>query len=130
MINSGINSLLVVVPFIGTQSIDIYTSVGPPTTLSIEVGGKPLPEVQWFKDDNPTVHRMLADGSLYIEKTSVSDAGTYTARVTNAAGKSEESIHVTVVEPSPPEGNNYWIMPQAYIYSDMSEQSKFCPDIL
>ena len=102
MINSGINSLLVVVPFIGTQSIDIYTSVGPPTTLSIEVGGKPLPEVQWFKDDNPTVHRMLADGSLYIEKTSVSDAGTYTARVTNAAGKSEESIHVTVVEPSPP----------------------------
>ena len=103
----GIVYLFVVVPFIGTQSVDIYTSVGPPTTLSIEVGGKPLPEVQWFKDGNPTVHRTLADGSLYIEKTSVSDAGTYTARVTNAAGKSEESIHVTVVEPSPPEGNNW-----------------------
>ena len=71
------------------------------------MGGKPLPEVQWFKDDNPVVHRVLSDGSLYIEKTSIGDGGKYTARVTNAAGKSEESIHVTVIEPSPPEGNHF-----------------------
>ena len=84
------------------QSVDIYTSVGPPTTLSIEVGGKPVPEVQWFKDDNPTVHRVLEDGSLYIEKTNISDSGRYTAKVTNAAGTAEESVHLTVIDPSPP----------------------------
>ena len=95
-----------VVPFINMQSADVYTSVGPPTTLSVEVGGKPLPEVQWFKDGNPTVHRVLDDGSLYIEKTEISDGGRYTAIVTNAAGKSEESIHLTVKEPSPPKGKN------------------------
>ena len=64
--------------------------------------------MQWFKDDNPVVHRMLADNSLYIESTSISDDGKYTARVTNAAGKSEESIHVTVLEPSPPQGIKYF----------------------
>ena len=70
------------------------------------MGGKPLPEVQWFKDDNPVVHRVLPDGSLHMEKTEVTDGGKYTAKVTNSAGKSEESMHVTVLELSPPEGNN------------------------
>lgn len=69
--------------------------------------GKPLPEVQWFKDDKPVVHRVLADGSLYIEKTDISDSGKYTVRVTNAAGQSEESMHVTVLQPSPPKGYKF-----------------------
>ena len=70
------------------------------------MGGKPQPEVQWFKDDNPVIHRVLPDGSLYIEKTSIKDEGKYTVRVTNTAGQSEQSVHLTILEPSPPEGLN------------------------
>ena len=83
------------------------TSVGPPTIVTIEVGGKPIPEVQWFKDGDPVVHRVLADGSLYIEKTEVTDGGKYTARVTNQAGQTEESVHITVSQPAPPEGSKF-----------------------
>lgn len=100
------SDIIIVVPSVNSQCVEICTSVGPPTTLYIEVGGKPLPEVQWFKDDNPTVHRVLPDGSLYIEKTEVADGGKYTARATNSAGQKEESVHVTVSQPSPPEGSN------------------------
>lgn len=70
------------------------------------MGGKPVPEVQWFKDDSPVSHRMLADGSLYIEKTNITDSGRYTVKVSNAAGQSEETIHLTVLQQSPPKGIN------------------------
>ena len=73
------------------------------------MGGKPKPEVQWFKNDNPVVHRVLADGSLYIEKTELTDSGKYTARVTNQAGQSEATVHITVSQPSPPEGLKFII---------------------
>ena len=101
--------LFFTVPFINTQSVEVYTSVGPPTTVSIEMGGKPKPEVQWFKDDNPVVHRVLADGSLYIEKTELTDSGKYTARVTNQAGQSEATVHITASQSSPPEGLKFII---------------------
>ena len=53
---------------------------------------------------------MLADGSLYIEKTSVTDSGSYTVKVSNAAGQSAETINVTVLQPLPPKGINITIM--------------------
>jgi len=92
------------VPFINTQAVEVVTSAGQPTTLCIEPGGHPLPEVQWFKDSNPVTHHVLSDGSLYISNTHMHDSGSYTVRVTNSAGQSQEVIKVEVSQPTPPEG--------------------------
>ena len=91
-------------PFINTQAVEIVTSAGQPTTLCIEPGGHPPPEVQWFKDGNPVTHHVLSDGSLYMSNTRILDGGNYTVKVTNSAGHSEEAIKVEVVQPIPPEG--------------------------
>ncbi|XP_065904635.1 receptor-type tyrosine-protein phosphatase S-like isoform X2 [Dysidea avara] len=90
-------------PFINTQAVEIVTSAGQPTTLCIEPGGHPPPEVQWFKDGNPVTHHVLSDGSLYMSNTRILDGGNYTVKVTNSAGHSEEAIKVEVVQPIPPE---------------------------
>jgi len=92
------------VPFINTQAVEVVTSAGQPTTLCIEPGGRPLPEVQWFKDSNPVTHHILSDGSLYISNTCIHDSGSYAVRATNSAGQSEEVIKVEVLQPTPPEG--------------------------
>ena len=94
-------------PFINTQAIEVVTSAGQPTTLSIEPGGNPPPEVQWFKDGNPVTHHILSDGSLYMSNTSLQDSGNYTVKVTNSTGQSQEVIRVDVLQPMQPEGTTH-----------------------
>jgi len=90
------------VPFINTQAVEVVTSAGQPTTLCIEPGGYPLPEVQWFKDSNPVTHNILSDGSLYISNTHMHDSGSYIVKATNSSGHAQEAIKVEVLQPTPP----------------------------
>ena len=46
---------------------------------------------------------VLADNSLYIVNTDLSDEGSYIVSASNSAGTVEEMVRVTVVTPVPPD---------------------------
>ena len=60
----------------------------------------PPPDGQAVQEPHYVV---MADNSLLITKTRLSDEGVYSVRVSNAAGSADETVRVTVLDPQPPE---------------------------
>ncbi|GBM98114.1 Hemicentin-1, partial [Araneus ventricosus] len=85
-----------------------------PITISCPVSGIPPPLVKWLKDgkplraeSNPNIMLSVNSRHLKIFRTQVSDAGTYTCKAVNDAGKIEKEFHLDVqVPPSMLETNS------------------------
>jgi hypothetical protein len=55
--------------------------------------GRPVPEVQWFKDDSDQPLQKSSGSILHqIKSASEGDSGKYTCTATNQAGKANRSI--------------------------------------
>lgn len=80
--------------------------------LEVRVSGKPLPEVQWLKDDQPVpesnnllVHSDKDIHTLMIKGPTPKDKGTYLCVASNDAGTATRSFDVNI------EGYADWVMP-------------------
>ncbi len=90
---------VVQLPSIELQPEGATLDQGQSHTMTIEVGGDPTPTVQWFR--NGAAISGATDLSYTITSASASNAGTYTARATNAAGSVISSGAVVVVNTPP-----------------------------
>lgn len=90
----------------------IIINAGETFKLDADVHGKPLPTIQWFKDEKPvenTLRRKIKNTenrAMIVVKDSVRiDGGTYTLLLTNEAGSETVPFKVVVLDrPSPCEG--------------------------
>uniref|UniRef100_A0A669DL52 Titin n=1 Tax=Oreochromis niloticus TaxID=8128 RepID=A0A669DL52_ORENI len=90
----------------------IIVNAGETFKLDADVRGKPLPTIQWFKDDKPVENtlrleiRNTENHAMIVIKDSIRvDGGTYTLQLTNEAGSETVPFKVLVLDkPSPCEG--------------------------
>ena len=94
-----IKNVFSIAPVITIEDKEVTTSINQPTTIYIKVEGFPLPEVQWFKEDEPAQHPILSDGSLYILYTTLTDGGCYTVKASNSVNSVTKQITVNVLDP-------------------------------
>ena len=80
--------------------------------LQVRVSGRPLPEVNWFKNDEPlqvsdslTLHSDGDRHTLNIQGPTPKDKGVYKCVASNDAGTATRSFDVNI------EGNPDWVMP-------------------
>ena len=80
--------------------------------LQVRVSGRPLPEVNWFKNDEPlqvsdslTLHSDGDRHTLSIQGPTPKDKGVYKCVASNDAGTATRSFDVNI------EGNPDWVMP-------------------
>ena len=60
--------------------------------------GRPVPQVQWFKDKSDQPLQKSSGSILYLIKSaSEEDSGRYTCVATNQAGKDSRSIHYIIL---------------------------------
>jgi hypothetical protein len=71
-------------PVAVTAPADQTVALGAPVMLTVAASGVPAPVVQWQKDGNDIAG--ATDASLTIAAAQLGDAGSYRARLTNAAG--------------------------------------------
>jgi hypothetical protein len=84
---------------------------GNPLKLQCDISGRPAPDVEWFKDDEPAenMRQIKIDNvsglcTLKIQSLKPQHSGTYRFVATNAAGTAETATVVTVrKEIAPPE---------------------------
>ena len=84
----------------------MITSVGQPTTLFVELPYADDSEISWKKDGKPVTHPVLADGSLYIANTKLSDQGDYTVTATGTDNTTSENVQLKAVDPIMPTSEN------------------------
>lgn len=81
---------------------DITIGLNKPLTLSTVVGGFPIPEVTWFKNDQPFATRFLTyenrTAKYTIDSTTETTAGTYRCHAINEMGESSTSCTVVIQE--------------------------------
>lgn len=81
---------------------DITVGLDKPLTLSCVVGGVPIPEVTWYKDDQPFASRSVTyenrNAKFTIESTTVKTAGTYKCHAKNEMGDCSTSCNVVIEE--------------------------------
>uniref|UniRef100_A0A671S2E2 Titin n=1 Tax=Sinocyclocheilus anshuiensis TaxID=1608454 RepID=A0A671S2E2_9TELE len=90
----------------------LVVNAGDTFKLDADVHGKPLPAIQWFKNDKELENTIRCDirntdnRALIIVKDAVrQDGGNYTLQLTNVAGSQTVQFHVKVLDkPGPPEG--------------------------
>ncbi|RXN36975.1 hypothetical protein ROHU_002464 [Labeo rohita] len=90
----------------------LIVNAGDTFKLDADVHGKPLPAIQWFKNDKELENTIRCDikntdiRALIIVKDAVrQDGGNYTLQLTNVAGSQTVQFHVKVLDkPGPPEG--------------------------
>lgn len=90
----------------------IIVNAGETFKLDADVRGKPLPTIQWFKDDKPVENtlrleiRNTENHAMIVIKDSIRvDGGTYTLQLKNEAGSETVPFKVLVLDkPSPCEG--------------------------
>lgn len=90
----------------------IIVNAGETFKLDADVRGKPLPTIQWFKDDKPVENtlrleiRNTENHAMIVIKDSIRvDGGTYTLQLKNEAGSETVQFKVLVLDkPSPCEG--------------------------
>jgi len=83
---------------------DVKTSAGQPTTLTHEFSGLLDSDVQWLKDNEPTSHPTLKDGSLYIVNTELFDQGEYALIIMTEEKVFSKVYNVQVFDPKMPLG--------------------------
>jgi hypothetical protein len=86
-----------------TESLkDVTIGLNKSYTLSCVVGGIPIPEVMWYKDDKPFASKFLSYESRIskytIETTTETTAGTYKCIATNEMGESTTTCNVVIQE--------------------------------
>ena len=83
------------------------TSVGSNAVLDIEVSGETPRNIQWFKDGSPISGATTR--SLQLNDLSITDAGQYSAEVSNASGNEFSRSVPLLVEPagSAPSNDNF-----------------------
>ena len=86
--------------------LEVITSVGQPTTLFVELPYADDSEISWKKDGKPVTHPVLADGSLYIANTKLSDQGDYTVTATGTDNTTSENVQLKAVDPIMPTSEN------------------------
>lgn len=81
---------------------DIMVGLNKSVTLSCVVGGAPIPEISWFKNNQGFASRLVSyenrNAKFTIESTTESSAGTYKCYAINEMGESETSCTVTIQE--------------------------------
>lgn len=81
---------------------DVTIGLNKPLTLSGVVGGVPIPEVLWFKDDQPFASKYISyesrNAKYTIESTTETTAGTYKCIATNEMGESSTTCTVIIQE--------------------------------
>lgn len=89
-------------PVFTEQLKDISIGLNKPVTLSCFVGGFPIPEITWYKNDQPFATRLLSyenrNAKYTIESTVESSAGTYKCHAVNEMGESSTSCTVVIEE--------------------------------
>uniref|UniRef100_A0A3Q4N6T3 Titin n=1 Tax=Neolamprologus brichardi TaxID=32507 RepID=A0A3Q4N6T3_NEOBR len=83
----------------------IIVNAGETFKLDADVRGKPLPTIQWFKDDKPVENtlrleiRNTENHAMIVIKDSIRvDGGTYTLQLTNEAGSETVPFKVLVLD--------------------------------
>ena len=92
-------------PYLNIEDTFVASSAHMPTLLYVEVSAEST-DVAWSRDGEPLTgdrFKVLRGGSLYIGRTMLSDAGTYTVTVANTYGLKDGTIELQVVDPTPPE---------------------------
>ncbi|EEC12088.1 hemicentin, putative, partial [Ixodes scapularis] len=83
----------------GSQLPMLITSVvGEPTVFECPARGFPLPSISWAKE-SVALDSAPKNGTLLIEETQTSDAGTYACTATNSAGIASQEFVLTVHVP-------------------------------
>lgn len=81
---------------------DISIGLNKPVTLSCIVGGVPIPEVTWYKNEQVFASRFVSyenrNAKFTIESTTVTSAGTYRCHAVNEVGESSSSCTVVIEE--------------------------------
>ena len=95
-------------PAFSATSSRVVTSPGSPTTLQCFVVAEPLPKVQWFHDgvecvDGEKFRTLNESSSWFLVVKDVGAGGEYRAVASNMHGSEEFTIHVTVLNPLPPQ---------------------------
>ena len=97
------------------QDEPYFVKKGDDLTLNVAVKGKPLPEIQWFKDDNPlrkNIHYDISENgnehSLCICSITLDDRGVYKCEATSKLGKASRKFQVNI------EGMTSEIFPSVY----------------
>jgi len=75
---------VVVTPSISQQPTNLLLNVGDPANFSVTASGVPAPTYQWYKNGNPISG--ATDTNYSIASVALSDIGTYSVVVSNAAG--------------------------------------------
>ncbi|XP_040076954.2 roundabout homolog 2-like [Ixodes scapularis] len=73
----------------------ITSVVGEPTMFECPARGFPLPSISWAKE-SVALDSSPKNGTLLIEETQTSDAGTYACTATNSAGIASQEFVLTV----------------------------------
>ncbi|KAG2469776.1 HMCN2 protein, partial [Polypterus senegalus] len=87
-----------------TSLTELSVVLGHSASLSCEAEGVPPPRITWLKDDRPVISGQRMSYSewgqaIYIGGVRGDDAGRYTCRAVNVAGKSERSYLMRVLVP-------------------------------
>lgn len=81
---------------------DITVGLNKPLTLSCVVGGVPIPEVSWYKNDQPFASSCVTyenrNAKFMTESTTVNVAGTYKCHAVNEMGECSTSCTVIIEE--------------------------------
>lgn len=81
---------------------DISIGLGKPMTLSCVVGGAPVPEVTWYKNEQAFASRSVSyenrNAKFTIDSTTESSAGSYRCHAVNEVGESSSSCTVVIQE--------------------------------
>lgn len=90
----------------------LIVNAGDTFKLDADVHGKPLPAIQWFKNDKELENTIRCDikntdnrALIIVKDAARQDGGKYTLQLTNVAGSQTVQFHVKVLDkPGPPEG--------------------------
>lgn len=81
---------------------DIAIGLGKPLTLSCFVGGFPIPEITWYKNDQVFTTRLISyenrNAKYSIESTTETSGGNYKCHAINEMGESSTSCTVVIQE--------------------------------
>ena len=84
--------------------MEVKTSAGQPTTLSVNIAYPNEADITWQKEGLPIKHLVLSNGSLYIANTDLSDQGVYTMTATDTNSVDSVRIQLNVINPQMPNG--------------------------
>ena len=86
---------VVVTPSISSQPTNLLLHVGDSANFSITASGVPDPTYQWYKNGNPISG--ATDTNYSVGSVSLSDIGTYSVMVSNAAGSASSAGAVLAI---------------------------------